>query len=192
MTKQIKKQNKKMKLKILKKDSCRYIDQLKVKEITFYICENPEKTSKIFYFDLFTPINDLKFLEYHEEVFGEKYTGISSNFYNYVNLYENGTGKGIYTIHPDHIEFMLSEEYRFGISRKTIESNIDLGNSVLVKGIICKEYLTEFGIERFPADIDISKGKIDHELFFIDSKGINFKFETELVSGLFRFPVLDP
>lgn len=183
-----------MRLKAIKKDiEYTYIENERFQTsetICFSIYEAPTTKTKVLQFSDEYPFNVLKGIDWYEKNFDEKFIGVSldrwfSNRFSKVFLLKGNeiiesltllpTGQFRFTkffraeSFQTHIYFILSD----------IKSNIDLNLVVDYDSIECKQYLTENGIVKIPAVFNLVDGKIDHELFYIDSLEIKPKFEID-------------
>lgn len=166
--------------------------------ICFNIYEAPVSKTKVIEFDDNNAFDIIKAIEWYEKNFSEKFIGIS--LYPW---FSKSFSKGFLIKEKEMIESLTilpTEQFRFTklfradrlqthiyFTLSDIKSNINLGSIVNYNYVECKQYLTENGIVNIPAVFNLVGGKIDHELFYIDSLEIKPKFEIDnkfkIISG---------
>jgi len=117
--------------------------------------------------------NQLAILSDYEYMFGKQFTGYLKELKSRIKYFRNGDCEFDLVHYKNEILIWLPK-----ISVMFCpEAVIDLGVQIAKDGISYRMILTEKGIKEIPFCLEIIDSKIEHELFSVNSDGIEYKFQ---------------
>ena len=117
--------------------------------------------------------NELAILSDYEYMFGKQFTGYLIELKSRIKYFRNGNCEFDLVHYKNEILILLPKTSVIFC----LEEVIDLGLQIAKDGISYRMILTEKGIKEIPFCLEIIDSKIEHELFSVNSDGIEYKFQ---------------